>query len=178
MGDLYRTDLALWAAQQADALRSAARERHNLPVDWENVAEEIESLGASERRALASHVRTVVEHLMCKNRYSTCRTVSDDGVPTASLSVPRPDALPSSPAPSAPRYAAAGLDGSARPRDPHWCRRRSSVRVARGPGWNLVRHCPTNPIPTRPCESICSSPPGLDQAGASTDWPCRTSLMA
>ena len=64
MGDLYRTDLALWAAQQADALRSAARERHNLPVDWENVAEEIESLGASERRALASHVRTVVEHLM------------------------------------------------------------------------------------------------------------------
>lgn len=64
MGDLYRTDLALWAAQQAGALRSAARERHNVPVDWENVAEEIESLGASERRALASHVRTVVEHLM------------------------------------------------------------------------------------------------------------------
>jgi hypothetical protein len=64
MGDLYRTDLALWAAQQAHALRSAARERHNLLVDWENVAEEIDSLGASERRTLASHVRTVIEHLM------------------------------------------------------------------------------------------------------------------
>jgi hypothetical protein len=64
MGDLYRTDLALWSAQQAHALRSAARERHNLPVDWENVAKEIESLGASERRALASQVRTVIEHLM------------------------------------------------------------------------------------------------------------------
>ncbi len=64
MGDLYRTDLVLWSAQQAAALRSAARERHNILVDWENIAEEIESLGASERRALASHVRTVIEHLM------------------------------------------------------------------------------------------------------------------
>jgi hypothetical protein len=64
MSGLYDTDLALWSAQQARALRSAARERSNAPVDWENVAEEIESLGASERRALASHVRTVIEHLM------------------------------------------------------------------------------------------------------------------
>ena len=64
MNDLYHADLALWSAQQAKALRSAARERSNAPVDWENVAEEIESLGASERRALASHVRVVVEHLM------------------------------------------------------------------------------------------------------------------
>ncbi len=64
MGDLYHADFALWSAQQAQALRSAARERSNAPVDWENVAEEIEGLGASERRALASHVRTVIEHLM------------------------------------------------------------------------------------------------------------------
>ncbi len=64
MGDLYHTDLVLWSARQAQALRSAARERSNAPVDWENVAEEIESLGASERRTLASHVRTVIEHLM------------------------------------------------------------------------------------------------------------------
>ncbi|HJS86590.1 MAG TPA: DUF29 domain-containing protein [Acetobacteraceae bacterium] len=64
MSDLYHTDLVLWSARQAAALRSATRERHNLPVDWENVAEEIESLGASERRALTSHLRTVVEHLM------------------------------------------------------------------------------------------------------------------
>lgn len=33
-------------------------------VDWENVAEQIESLGASERRALASLIGTVIEHLM------------------------------------------------------------------------------------------------------------------
>jgi hypothetical protein len=64
MGELYRSDLALWAAQQAEALRSAARAGNNAAVDWANVAEEIESLGASERRSLASHIRTVIEHLM------------------------------------------------------------------------------------------------------------------
>jgi hypothetical protein len=64
MGELYRTDLALWSAQQAEALRSAARGGSNAAVDWNNVAEEIESLGKSERRTLASHIRTVIEHLM------------------------------------------------------------------------------------------------------------------
>lgn len=64
MGELYRTDLVLWSAQQAAALRAAAREGSNATVDWENVAEEIESLGASERRTLASHIRIVIEHLM------------------------------------------------------------------------------------------------------------------
>lgn len=61
---LYGADLALWSAQQAQALRSAARERSNASIDWDNVAEEIESVGASERRALASDVRTVIEHMM------------------------------------------------------------------------------------------------------------------
>lgn len=64
MGELYRTDLSLWSAQQAQALRQAAREGSNAAVDWANVAEEIESLGISERRTLASHIDTVIEHLM------------------------------------------------------------------------------------------------------------------
>ena len=64
MGDLYRTDLSLWSAQQAQALRRAAREGSNAAVDWANVAEEIESLGISERRALGNHIGTVIEHLM------------------------------------------------------------------------------------------------------------------
>jgi hypothetical protein len=64
MGELYRADLVMWAAQQAEALRSAARAGNNAPVDWDNVAEEIESLGVSERRTLASHLRTVIEHLI------------------------------------------------------------------------------------------------------------------
>lgn len=64
MENLYRTDLSLWSARQAQALRDAAREGSNSPVDWANVAKEIESLGISERRALASHIGTVIEHLM------------------------------------------------------------------------------------------------------------------
>lgn len=64
MGELYRTDLALWSAQQAEALRSAARGGSNALIDWANVVEEIESLGASERHRLSSHIRTVLEHLM------------------------------------------------------------------------------------------------------------------
>jgi hypothetical protein len=60
----YDGDLALWAEDQARALRDAARARINLPIDWENVAEEIEDLGKSQRRELASRMRTVLVHLM------------------------------------------------------------------------------------------------------------------
>jgi len=61
----YETDTVLWSAHQADLLRRlAAGERVNDQVDWENVAEEIDSVGRSQRIALASHVRVVLEHLM------------------------------------------------------------------------------------------------------------------
>lgn len=60
----YDTDLALWADSQARALRDAGRARTNLPIDWENVAEEIEALGKSQARELASRVRTVLVHLI------------------------------------------------------------------------------------------------------------------
>ena len=43
----YDTDLALWAESQARALRAASRASTNLPIDWENVAEEIVSSGQS-----------------------------------------------------------------------------------------------------------------------------------
>lgn len=60
----YDRDLALWAADQAGALREASRAGTNLPIDWENVAEEIESLGRSQGRELASRIRTILEHLI------------------------------------------------------------------------------------------------------------------
>jgi hypothetical protein len=61
----YDTDTVLWSERQADLLRRlAAGERVNDQVDWENVAEEIDSVGRSQRIALASHVRVVLEHLM------------------------------------------------------------------------------------------------------------------
>jgi len=61
----YDTDILEWSERQAALLRRmAAGERVNDQVDWEHVAEEIESVGASERRELTSEIRTVLEHLM------------------------------------------------------------------------------------------------------------------
>jgi len=56
----YDTDFVAWAEVQAEALRH----RSANAIDWNNVAEEIESLGRSERSAVASHVRNVLEHLL------------------------------------------------------------------------------------------------------------------
>ena len=66
---LYEEDFFLWSQSQAEALRAAARSTTNLPIDWENVAEEIESLGRSDRRELSSQIRRVIEHLL-KLQYS------------------------------------------------------------------------------------------------------------
>jgi|SRR6185312_5536455 len=64
MGSLYHQDIYLWSREQSAALRDAAGAKLNLPIDWENVAEEIESVGRSERGSLRSQIRRVLEHLM------------------------------------------------------------------------------------------------------------------
>ena len=61
---LYDEDFVAWSKQQAEALRAAARHGSNLPLDWENLAEEVETLGASERRALYSQIHRVIRHLL------------------------------------------------------------------------------------------------------------------
>ena len=61
---VYEHDFYAWTQQQAAALRAAVRSGANLPVDWENVAEEIESLGRSDARELRSRIATTVEHLL------------------------------------------------------------------------------------------------------------------
>jgi len=61
---LYEHDFAAWARQQAEALRAAARDGSNQPLDWGNLAEEIESLGTSQRSALASHIMRIIQHLV------------------------------------------------------------------------------------------------------------------
>ena len=49
----YETDTLLWSERQVDLLRRlAAGERVNDRVDWGNVAEEIDSVGRSQRIAL------------------------------------------------------------------------------------------------------------------------------
>jgi hypothetical protein len=59
--DLYDRDFALWTEQQAALLRRARGS--NLPLDWDNLAEEIESLGRSQRTELKSQIRRVLRHL-------------------------------------------------------------------------------------------------------------------
>lgn len=62
-GDLYHRDFYSWTQAQARAVRAAAH-GGNQPIDWANLAEEIEALGRSERREVASRLRTIIEHLL------------------------------------------------------------------------------------------------------------------
>jgi hypothetical protein len=66
---IYKEDFVAWSKEQAEALRSAARGGSNQKLDWENLAEEIESLGISQLRELKSQIRRVIEHLL-KLEYS------------------------------------------------------------------------------------------------------------
>jgi hypothetical protein len=61
---LYNEDLLAWSKQQAEALRSAARGGSNQTLDWENLAEEIEDLGASQKSSLHSQLRRIIKHLL------------------------------------------------------------------------------------------------------------------
>lgn len=60
MTDLYDKDVYTWALQQADALRR----RSANEIDWENVAEEIESVGRSQASELHSRYGVLVTHLL------------------------------------------------------------------------------------------------------------------
>jgi Domain of unknown function DUF29 len=60
--ELYERDFFLWTQQQAAALRAV--KNSNLPLDWDNLAEEIESLGKSDRRQLRSQIRRILRHLL------------------------------------------------------------------------------------------------------------------
>jgi hypothetical protein len=62
--ELYEEDFLLWTQEQAKLLRDAAERRLNFPLDWENLAEEIESLGKSQRSELRNRLRTIIQHLL------------------------------------------------------------------------------------------------------------------
>jgi Domain of unknown function DUF29 len=57
---LYDADFYAWTQEQAALLRKGAVRK----LDRTNLAEEIESLGKSDRRALGSHLRNLVLHLL------------------------------------------------------------------------------------------------------------------
>jgi len=56
----YDRDFYAWTQDQAEKLRSR---RHN-EIDWENVAEEIDSVGRSDKRSIRSNLHVVLVHLL------------------------------------------------------------------------------------------------------------------
>jgi hypothetical protein len=62
---LYDTDVLVWSEHQADLLRRLAKgERLNETIDWENVIEEVESVGRSELNGCQSLLRQALIHLL------------------------------------------------------------------------------------------------------------------
>jgi len=60
MTALYETDLAAWAFEQADLARRGSVNA----LDLANIAEELDAMGRSERRELASQIRRQMAHLL------------------------------------------------------------------------------------------------------------------
>lgn len=57
---LYETDLHAWSQQQVARLRA----EDFADVDWDNVIEEIDSVGASQRNELKSRLKELLMHLL------------------------------------------------------------------------------------------------------------------
>jgi len=63
--DLYTADILRWSDQQAELVRRLARgERVKDAIDWENVIEEVESVGRSELTAVKILLKRALEHLI------------------------------------------------------------------------------------------------------------------
>jgi Domain of unknown function DUF29 len=65
MSDLYEADVLAWSERQAGLLRRlGAGEQVNDQVDWENVAEEIESVGRSQLSVVRSKLVRALAHML------------------------------------------------------------------------------------------------------------------
>lgn len=58
----YKEDVLAWSRVQAEALRR--RESGHNQLDYENLAEEIESVGRSELRSCGSQVSNILQHML------------------------------------------------------------------------------------------------------------------
>lgn len=61
---LYHQDLNLWRQEIINAIQTKQLEN----MDWDNLIEEINDMGASEKRALRSYLKRLIEHIL-KLRY-------------------------------------------------------------------------------------------------------------
>ncbi len=66
MSDLYEEDITLWSERQAELLRyrAAGEPGNDGDLDWLNIAEEIESMGRSERDLLTSRLALLLAYLL------------------------------------------------------------------------------------------------------------------
>lgn len=80
---LYERDFFAWTQDRAAKLRA----RSDAALDWQNVAEEVESLGKRDRREVESRAARIVQHLLkltyqpervTRSWYATIRTQRDD----------------------------------------------------------------------------------------------------
>ena len=60
MSALYDRDFNLWIQKTASDLKSKDMDA----IDWNNLIDEIEGMGKSERRALQSYLERLIEHLL------------------------------------------------------------------------------------------------------------------
>jgi len=60
MTALYEEDFVLWTEKTAELLKRKEFDR----VDWENLIEEVECMGKSERQAITSLLTVLIEHLL------------------------------------------------------------------------------------------------------------------
>ena len=60
LNELYQQDLNLWRKEIVDAIQN----RHLENMDWDNLIDEINDMTASERRALRSYTKRLVEHIL------------------------------------------------------------------------------------------------------------------
>jgi hypothetical protein len=57
---LYEADFFRWTQEQGRVLR----EREPSEIDWENVAEEIETLGRTDKRSIEGNLNVILLHLL------------------------------------------------------------------------------------------------------------------
>ena len=69
---LYEEDFYAWTRDQAQALRRLAATRPNLALDFPHLIEEVADLGTSQRDAVRSQLRRIIEHCL-KLEYSPAR---------------------------------------------------------------------------------------------------------
>ena len=75
IASLYETDLYAWAMRNAQLLR----ERCTEELDFDHLAEEIESMGAREKRELQSRLEVLIAHLLKLGCLTVLRAQNERG---------------------------------------------------------------------------------------------------